>query len=151
MRQGRLEHVVQFGLGSAGHGNREAVRPAELQCAHDGFLVETPLERLEFGPHLGQQGIGGSEQLGSVIAPTFCGLDRGEALEAPGEILLVARLAAVEDAFVESLAGNVQPTHAVRDGGQIEERACHVGGVSPRTEQREALLEEWLRALSLRP
>ena len=58
MRKGAVEHVLELCLRSASHRGGEEIGAAKLERARYGLLVETPLERLEVGAHLGQQRVG---------------------------------------------------------------------------------------------
>src|SRR6187397_1732298 len=58
VRKGAVEHVVELCLRPASHRSGEEISAAKLERAGDGLLVETPLERLEVGAHLGQQRVG---------------------------------------------------------------------------------------------
>ena len=100
MRQRAVEHVVELGPASTRHRHGEEVGPAQIERARDGFLVQSPFEGLEVGAHLGQQRVGGAEQLGRVLPPVLGRLESGEPFETPGKIFLVPGRPTVNDALV---------------------------------------------------
>ena len=144
--QRELERVVERGGGALLGRCGERGLAAEAPRARLGRLVQLALERLEVGAHLLEQRARGAEQEPRALTAAACCRHPGHPLEAPGEVLLVARLAPVRDAVAEAVGRVVEPAELQRDRAEVEQCPRDVGRVAARAQEREALLEERLGA-----
>ena len=104
--------------------------------------MELALERLELRAHLREERNRDSEERRRPLAVSRDSCHRCEPLEAPGEILLVTRLAGKHDRLAEPPVRRVVVVEHQVDGATVEERPGDVRRVAARDEQGVALLEE---------